>query len=130
MYHVKITLILLISLSAWAGPVVLAQNLSFLSRAPIAQMNEADQTMLSAAFGEALDDTPDGGVVEWRNPDTEASGTITVLDTHEDYGTTCHTIRTATEAGGRKGAGTYRLCRAEDQTWQFAPLRRKKDSDQ
>ncbi len=130
MHHIKITLILLISLSGWAGPAALAQNLGFLSRAPIAQMNEANQAMLSAAFDEALDDTPDGGVVEWRNPDTEASGTIAVLDTHEDYGTTCRTIRTATEAGGRKGAGTYRLCRAEDKTWQFAPLRRKKDSDQ
>ena len=33
-----------------------------------------------------------------------------------------------TEAGGRKGAGAYRLCLAEDQTWQFAPQRKEKGS--
>jgi surface antigen len=128
MHPIKVTLILLISLSGWVGTAALAQNLDFLSRAPVAQMSEADQALFSAAFDAALDETPDGGVVEWRNPDTDAGGTITVLDTHEDYGTTCRTLRTATEAGGRKGAGNYRLCRAEDDTWQFAPLRRKKDS--
>jgi surface antigen len=128
MHHIKVTLILLISLSGWVGTAALAQNLGFLSRAPVAQMSEADQALFSTAFDAALDDTPDGGVVEWRNPETDAGGTITVMDTHEDYGTTCRTLRTATEAGGRKGAGNYRLCRAEDDTWQFAPLRRKKAS--
>jgi surface antigen len=126
MHTSKISLFLLISLLGWAGAVALAQNLTFLNRAPIAQMNEADQDMLRAAFDEALDDTADGEAVEWRNPETEAGGTISVIDTHEDYGTTCRTLHMATEAGGRKGAGTYRLCRAEDETWQFAPLRKKK----
>jgi surface antigen len=128
MHPIKVMLILLISLSGWAGTAVLAQNLDFLSRAPIAQMSEDDQALFRSTFDEALDTTPDGGVVEWRNPDTDAGGTITVLDTHEDYGTTCRTLRTVTEAGGRKGSGNYRLCRAEDNTWQFAPLRRKKAS--
>jgi surface antigen len=126
MHHIKIGLILSLLFSGWAGPTAVAQNLGFLSRAPIAQMNDVDQDMFRAAFDEALDDTPDGGVVEWRNPDTDAGGTITILDTHEDYGTTCRTLHTATQAGGRDGAGTYRLCLAEDQTWQFAPLRKKK----
>jgi surface antigen len=130
MQNIKNGWLLLLVLSGWAGTAVLAQNLEFLTRAPIAQMNEVDQDMLRTAFDEALNDTPDGGIVEWRNPETEANGTITVLDTHEDYGTTCRTLHTATEAGGRNGAGTYRLCRAEDQTWQFAPLRKKPDSNQ
>jgi surface antigen len=81
-------------------------------------------------MNEALEDTPDGQKLEWRNPDTGAGGTITVVDTHNDYDTTCRTIHTATEAGGRKGAGSYRLCLAEDQTWQFAPLRKEKGSGQ
>jgi len=130
MYHLKIALVLLISLLGWAGTRALAQNLNFLNRAPIAQMTGADQDLLSAAINEALNDAADGEVVEWRNPETEAGGTITVLGTDKDYGTICRTLRTATEAGGRTGAGNYRLCRAEDRTWRFAPLRKKKDSGQ
>ena len=125
MYYLKIALVVLISLSGWAGIAAVAQNLNFLNRAPIAQMTEADQDMLSTALNEALNDTADGEVVEWRNPETEAGGTITVLGTDKDYGTICRTLRTATEAGGRSGAGSYRLCLAEDQTWRFAPLRKK-----
>ena len=128
MHHFRIGLLLSISLLGWAAPAVLAQNLGFLSKAPIAEMNEADQAMLRAAVNEALNDRPDGETLEWQNPDTGTGGTITVVDTHADYGTTCRTIRTATEAGGRSGAGIYRLCRAEDQTWQFAPRRKDQDS--
>lgn len=120
------SLALLVSFTVGFGPAVIAQNLDFLRRAPIAEMSEADQDIFRAAFDKALDETDDGGIIEWLNPDTDAGGTITVLDTHEDYGTVCRTLRAVTQAGGRDSAGNYRLCRAEDQTWQFAPLRRKK----
>ena len=127
MHHMKTGLASSLVILGCVLPTAFAQNLGFLSRAPIAQMSEVDQDMFSAAFNEALDDTPVGGVVEWRNPETDAGGTITVLDTHKDYGTICRTLRTVTQAGGRDSAGTYRLCVAEDQTWQFAPLRKKRE---
>jgi surface antigen len=115
-------------LLAFVAPALCAQNTSFLSNGPIAYMTEADNEIWQAAFDQALSEKADGDTVEWSNPDTGHGGTITVVDTHEDYGTTCRTLRLHTEAAGRSGGADYRLCKAADDSWQFAPLRRKKSS--
>ena len=54
---------------------------------------------------------------------------IEIIDTHEDYGTTCRTVRTHVNASGREGGGVYRLCLADDDTWQFAPRRRQQPGE-
>ena len=113
--------ILLVALSV---PIVQAQNINFLSRGPVAHMDEADKTILREAIGDALNNHADGESVEWINPETESGGTIMLVDTHEDYGTTCRSIRTRSRAAGRSGGGDFRLCKAEDDTWRFAPNRR------
>ena len=93
-------------------------------------MTDADKEILRQAFDDALDNHADGESVEWTNPDTGHGGTITLVDTHEDYGTTCRSIRTRSRAAGRSGGGNYRLCIAKDDTWQFAPNRRQSNPDQ
>ncbi len=102
-----------------------AQNIDFLYRGPVAYLDEVDKQILSDTLTAALTDAADGDTVAWSNPDTGNHGTIEVIDTHEDYGTTCRTVRTHMEASGREGGGVYRLCLAEDDTWQFAPRRRQ-----
>jgi surface antigen len=118
-----------ISLLALTMPFVMAQNINFLSRGPVAYMDDADKAILRQAINDALNDHADGETVEWTNPDTDNGGTITLVDTHEDYGTTCRSVRSTTRAAGRSGGGNYRLCKAEDDTWQFAPNRRQTDPD-
>ncbi len=113
------------ALLAALSQVALAQNIEFLHRGPIAYMDEVDKQILSETFNAALSNAEDGEKVKWSNPDSGSNGTIEVLDTHEDYGTTCRTVRTHSEAGGREGGGVYRLCLADDDTWQFAPRRRQ-----
>ena len=103
-----------------------AQNIEFLHRGPIAYMNDIDKEILSKTLQTALDETADGESLRWSNPDSGSEGTIEVLDTHEDYGTTCRTVRSHSKASGREGGGVYRLCRADDDSWQFAPKRRQK----
>ena len=97
-----------------------AQNMSFLRKSPVAWMDEKDQAILRAAMDDVLA-APDGTGKDWNNPETGSFGRVEVLDTHADMGTTCRNIRMRNEAGGRKGAGNYRLCRADDGTWRFAP---------
>ena len=104
-----------------------AQNIEFLHRGPIAYMNDIDKEILSKTLQTALDESADGESLRWSNPDSGSKGTIEVLDTHEDYGTTCRTVRTHSKASGREGGGVYRLCRADDDSWQFAPKRRQKN---
>ncbi len=101
-----------------------AQNIGFLTRGPVAYLSAEEQDMVREAFARALNDTADNETVEWENPESGHSGRIEVLDTHEDYGTTCRTVRTWTTAGGREGGGIYRLCKADDGSWRFAPARR------
>ena len=101
-----------------------AQNLGFLKNSPVAELTEDDEKLLQAAFNQALEKAADQETVTWENPDTGHNGSITILDTHEDFDTTCRTVRTATLAAGREGGGRYRLCKAEDGSWRFAPLRR------
>lgn len=115
-------------LTAATMQIAIAQNINFLHRGPVAYLDEVDKQILSDTFNKALNEVEDGVSVAWSNPDSGSEGTIEILDTHEDFGTTCRTVRTATSAGGRDGGGIYRLCQAEDETWQFAPRRRHKSN--
>jgi surface antigen len=117
-----------LTIAALLTSAATAQNISFLSQGPIAYLDDDEKAMLSEALKHALEDSADGEDVVWDNPKSGHNGLIEILDTHEDYGTTCRTIRTRTTAGGREGGGVYRLCRADDNTWRFAPRRRKNKS--
>jgi len=105
--------ILFLSLASTAAA---AQNLGFLKSSAAAELTSDDEAFLDEAFRAALDDAPDNEQVDWRNPDTGHFGHVTPLDTHEDFDTTCRTIRLFTSAGGREGGGRYRLCLADDDT--------------
>ena len=122
MYQLALGLLL-----AMIAGAATAQNIEFLYRGPIAYLNDVDKEILTRTFDNALKDAADGETVAWSNPDSGNGGTVEVLDTHEDYDTTCRTVRTHTKAAGREGGGIYRLCLADDDTWQFAPRRRKQD---
>jgi surface antigen len=125
----KIATLFGIALLALTMPGVMAQNINFLSRGPVAHMDDTDKAILRQAISDALNNHADGERVEWVNPDTDHGGTIMLLDTHEDYGTICRSIRTRSRAAGRSGGGNYRLCKADDDTWQFAPNRRQSNPD-
>jgi len=115
---------LLLAIAAWLAAPAVAQNYGFLSRMPVAYLTDADRALLSENLGKAMNDLADGESLTWTNPDTQSTGTISVRETHEDYGTQCRSFRMSLEAKGRSGAGTYRMCRADDGDWKFAPPRR------
>jgi surface antigen len=97
-----------------------AQNYLFLRDSPIGWLDAKDQQILLGAINSVLD-SPDGTKIDWSNPDSGSNGRIQVLDKHEDFGTTCRSIRMRNEAKGRKSGGNYRLCLSEDGQWRFAP---------
>lgn len=106
-----------------------SQNLSFLNRGPLSNLSDDERQMLEAAWQRALTGAEIGKREEWRNPETGNGGWIELLDTHQDFDTTCHSIRTHTEAGGLEGGGHYRVCLAEDGSWRFAPPRKHPTSE-
>jgi len=99
---------------------VFAQNMLFLRESPIAWLDDDDEVILKDTLDQVIL-APDGTSKEWENPETGSTGRLQVLDTHEDFGTTCRHIRMLNEAAGRRGGGIYRLCLSEDGNWRFAP---------
>jgi surface antigen len=99
-----------------------AQNTMFLRDSPIAHLNEEDRKILRETIEQALE-SDDGTVIEWANPETGSEGRVKVLDTHTDatLQTECRSVRARNQARGRQADGVYRLCKAEDGTWRFAP---------
>lgn len=98
-----------------------AQNLNFLRESPIAWLDDNDEAILRATIDAVLE-APDGTTTDWQNPATGANGRVQVLDTQQDFGTTCRRILMRNEASGRIGGGTYRLCLSDDGRWRFAPI--------
>ena len=101
-----------------------AQNVNFLSGRPIADMSKSEIDLLKATVGEALNDLDDGEMVDWVSNESDSSGSVRVLDTHEDYGTTCRSLELRNTVKGVDGGGRVRLCMADSGAWKFAPLRR------
>jgi surface antigen len=97
-----------------------AQNLNFLRESPIGWLDDQDRAILRATI-DAVMAAPDGTTTDWLNPETGSTGRLQVLDTHEDFGTTCRRLRMRNEAKGRKAGATYRLCLSADGQWRFAP---------
>jgi len=97
-----------------------AQNTLFLRDSPIAFMDDQDEAILRATI-DAVMAAPDGTTTDWLNPATGSKGRVQVLDTGEDFDTTCRHIHLRNEASNRKSGGTFRLCLAKDGSWKFAP---------
>ena len=120
----RIVLLPCIALTCLWSVAAGAQNIGFMTKGPVAQLSEAEKAEMSKTLTEALENAADNEVVSWGDRDSGTHGDIKLIDTHEDFDTTCRTILARTTAAGRSGGGEYRLCRAEDGTWRFAPLRR------
>ncbi len=99
----------------------LAQNTAFLRSAPVAFLNDEDVEILLSTLQAAMNEQPDGETVTWSNSNTGHSGVINITKTHPDYDTTCRQVEMANQAAGRTGRGTFRMCKADDGKWKFAP---------
>jgi len=116
----KICLALISALLITGTTTATAQNTLFLRDSPIAFMDDQDEAILRETI-DAMLAAPDGTATDWMNPATGSKGRVQVLDTGEDFDTTCRHIRILNETATRRGGGTYRLCLAKDGIWKFAP---------
>ena len=98
-----------------------AQNTWFWNSAPVAYLTDEDVEILLSTLQTAMNEQPDGETVTWTNSKTGHSGIINITNTHPDYDTTCRQVEMANQAAGRTGRGTFRMCKADDGKWKFAP---------
>lgn len=95
-----------------------ASNFAFLDAAPIRNFTEADVQMFQSAVWDALDNSADGNITAWRNPETDASGRLKPLKTYQARGTTCRRLQIANKANNLKSNVAFNFCKQPDNSWQ------------
>lgn len=84
-----------ISLTAMVSAEALAQRLP-----EDLNLNRQDLDIMRETARTALNDEPDGSTLEWENPQTGNSGTVTVVRSFEYQGLPCRRIRHAIKTKG------------------------------
>ncbi len=82
-------------------------------------LDKADRAAIDRAEDRATT-APMGETIEWNNPDSGNSGTVTpVRDGQDTSGRYCREFRQTIEIGGKLEEGYGTACRQEDGSWQI-----------
>lgn len=100
---------------------VQSQTYKWLDTSPIKFFTDQDWEIMRSTARQTLDGADDGTTATWSNPETEASGSITVINTYEEEGRRCRRTKFFNSARGLTGSGIFRLCKIEDGSWKIAP---------
>lgn len=114
--HAKLIVITL--LGSLASTSVLAQNMGFLTKTPIASFDAQDIALMREAGKVALDTLPPGESKSWRNAKSGSEGSITVAKAYEGAGgIPCKRISVFNKARGIEGDTRYNYCKRPDKGW-------------
>lgn len=103
-----------------AAPSAQAFNLAFLGDSVMQRLTAQDAQLMSAAMDRALTTPEPGSAQEWHNPESGASGSITLRRIYQQGGRPCRSLHTQTTAQAVKSQGTYDLCQEPNGAWTFA----------
>lgn len=85
-----------------------------------ASLDRADMQYYNQSSQRALENTPSGQVVEWRNPDSGNSGTIVPQNVYRsDNGQYCREYSQTIRVGGELKKGYGQACRQPDGEWRI-----------
>ena len=112
-------ILVLLVMSAALPLTAYASNMRFLEFSPSAFFTEDDWAMLRSTATDLLDNHPDGKMVSWKNDKTGHNGTLTVLDTYADFGTTCRRMKVFNEASQVSATRVVNMCRNKEGVWKI-----------
>jgi surface antigen len=101
--------------------VAWAQYGTTLGGAPITWMTEDDIRMYQDAIDKALETGKDGETTRWKNPATNAGGTIKPMRSFMQGETPCRDVQLDTRAKGRHAKGVYAFCKDAAGKWLLTP---------
>jgi len=102
-----------------AGPVH-AFNLGFLGDSVMQRITAQDAQLISGALGAALVAPEEGNVRDWSNPESGASGMVTLRRIFQREGRACRSLHIRTTAQAVTSQGVYHLCQEPSGAWTFA----------
>jgi surface antigen len=82
-------------------------------------MDEYDRQMLEKSSRQALEFSPSGNSVEWKNPDSGNHGSITPTKTFKESGRYCREYIQEVVIGGEKKKAYGQACRQPDGSWKI-----------
>ena len=86
------------------------------------QLSDRDHYLLSQNVQRALEHSPSGKTVAWRNPDSRHRGTVTPeSSTWNDDGQFCRNFEQTITVDGETQRARGTACRKDDGTWQVLP---------
>jgi len=82
-------------------------------------LDQRDKQMAAEAAHRAMESTPTGKPVAWKNPDSGHSGTVTPTKTYQTAeGTYCREYQTTVLIEGKQERATGTACRQPDGSWR------------
>lgn len=87
------------------------------------KLSDSDLVIIRKIVREDFTDKPSGTAIAWKNPESQNSGTVTLLDRFTSQGRDCRRVRYLVEPGPTEPpstiSATYVLtsCRLADGTW-------------
>lgn len=91
-----------------------AVNMQFLKYSPVAKFTSEDFAMLQTTGIKALNDNADGKTSEWKNPETNHSGSITPLESSTIDGMQCRKTKITNQTKSNKGEVVFTFCKVKD----------------
>lgn len=88
-----------------------AVNMQYLKYSPVASFTSEDFEMLQTTGIKALRENKDGESSEWKNPESNNSGSITPLNTSTIDGMHCRKVRIFNQAKSQSGNATFTFCK-------------------
>ena len=82
-------------------------------------LDEHDKLMLEKSSRQALEYSPSGSAVEWKNPDSGNYGRITPVKTVKESGQYCREYIQEVVIGGEKKKAYGKACRQPDGDWKI-----------
>ena len=84
-----------------------------------AVLTEPSQRMNATNMHTTLESIPDNAQTKWINPNTNESGTMTVVRTNNNNGTPCREFTQTIYVGGEAVQGYGTACRQADGSWKI-----------
>lgn len=97
-----------------------AFNLAFLGDSVMQRITAQDARLMSGALDAALAAPEEGNVRDWSNPESGASGAVTLRRIYQRQGRACRTLHISTTAQSVTAQGVYQLCQEPGGAWTFA----------
>lgn len=96
-----------------------AAGLNWLHDAAIRFFTTEDIELMMSTMRTSLNDNDDGVTLDWENPETGSSGSVTPVATAIKNDMTCRKTQFINNAEGREGNSTFVFCKYPDDKWKI-----------